>query len=160
MGWIKRNLDEIELFLFCLAGSWDIVHGLSNADDLQISGLYDTLAISGDFKCLLNKYRMHSGSYGLRLEVRVRLHPTSKLYTTHNLVLDSSEMFGNPYAFSLYSTQAKSFDISSIGIIDGMTLFFYQDDNFSYYDEKGQVIKLTYPAEEALGIEPAPNILL
>ena len=36
MGWIKRNLDEIELFLFCLAGTGDIVHGLSNADSLQI----------------------------------------------------------------------------------------------------------------------------
>ena len=140
--------------------NWVIDPLSDNADDLQISGLYDTLVIAGDFKCLLNKYRMHSGSYGLRLEVWVRLHPTSILYTTHNLVLDSSEMFGNPNAFSLYSTQAKSFDISSIGIIDGMTLFFYQDDNFSYYDEKGQVIKLTYPAEEALGIEPAPNILL
>ena len=36
MGWIKRNLDEIELFLFCLAGTGDIVRGLSNADSLQI----------------------------------------------------------------------------------------------------------------------------
>jgi hypothetical protein len=36
MGWIKRNLDEIELFLFCWAAVWDIVHGLSNADSLQI----------------------------------------------------------------------------------------------------------------------------
>lgn len=36
MGWIKRSIDGIELFLFCSAGIWDIVHGLSNADGLQI----------------------------------------------------------------------------------------------------------------------------
>ncbi len=35
MGWIKRNIDEIELFLFSWAGTWDIVHGLANADSLQ-----------------------------------------------------------------------------------------------------------------------------
>jgi hypothetical protein len=139
---------------------WSIDPLGNNADDLQMSGLYDTLAIAGDFKCLLDKYRMYSGSYGLRLELVVRLHATSDLHTLHSVKLDSSEMFGNPYAFSLYSTQAKAFDISSIGIIDGMTLYFYQDDNFNYYDAKGNVVRLSYEAEEALKIEPSPNILL
>jgi hypothetical protein len=36
MGWIKNNIDKIELFLFSWAGTWNIVRGLSNADDLQI----------------------------------------------------------------------------------------------------------------------------
>jgi hypothetical protein len=125
-----------------------------------MNGLYDTLAIAGDFKCLLDKYRMYSGSYGLRSDLIVRLHATSDLHTIRSVKLDSSEMFGNPYAFSLYSTQAKTFDISSIGIIDGMTLYFYQDNNFNYYDAKGNVVKLSYDTEESLGIEPNPNILL
>jgi hypothetical protein len=98
---------------------------------------------------------MKSGSYGLELELRVRLHPSSELYTTKVLRLDSSEMFGNPYAFSLYSAQAKSFDISELGIIDGMVLYFYQDNNFYYYDEKGEAKYLDYPVKPAL-----PNIKL
>jgi len=36
MGWIKRNLDEIELFLFCWAGVWNIVHGIVNVNTLQV----------------------------------------------------------------------------------------------------------------------------
>jgi hypothetical protein len=85
---------------------------------------------------------MYSGTYGLQLDLYVRLHPTSELHTVKTVKLDSSEMFGNPYAFSLYSTQAKSFDISSIGIVDGMTLYFYQNNDFNYYNDKGVVTRL------------------
>jgi hypothetical protein len=43
-------------------------------------------------------------------------------------------MFGNPFAFLIPATQAKTFDISSLGIVDGMTLWFYQDNNFVCYN--------------------------
>jgi hypothetical protein len=36
MNWIKRNIDNIELFLFSWAGVWNIIHGLSDANGLQI----------------------------------------------------------------------------------------------------------------------------
>lgn len=36
MNWIKRNINSIELFLFCWAGISDIVHGIANANTLQI----------------------------------------------------------------------------------------------------------------------------
>lgn len=36
MGWTTTHLDEIELFLFCWAGTWNIFHGLANVDSLQI----------------------------------------------------------------------------------------------------------------------------
>jgi hypothetical protein len=51
-------------------------------------------------------------------------------------------MFGNPYAFAIYSTQAKSFNISQLGIVDGMTLYFYQNNDFTYVDSKGNIIEL------------------
>jgi hypothetical protein len=68
---------------------------------------------------------MRGGSYGLRLDMRVRTNSTNHPYITKSLYLDSSEMFGNPYAFTVFSTQEKKFDISPIGIIDSMTLYFY-----------------------------------
>jgi hypothetical protein len=75
--------------------------------------------------------------------------------------LDSSEMFGNPYAFSIYSPQAKTFDISSIGIIDGMVLYFYQDNNFTYYDDKGQIQKVPVIKQaEKIATQSIANILL
>lgn len=36
MNWIKRNINKVELFLFCWAGSWNIVHGVFDANTLQI----------------------------------------------------------------------------------------------------------------------------
>lgn len=36
MNWIKRNINKVELFLFCWAGSWNIVHGVLNGNSLQI----------------------------------------------------------------------------------------------------------------------------
>ena len=105
-----------------------------SADDLQINGIYDTLGLQADFRCLLNSYDMRSGSYGLRLDLYIRLTATSEKHITKSVYLDSSEMFGNPFAFLIPATQAKTFDISSLGIVDGMTLWFYQDNNFVYYN--------------------------
>ena len=38
-------------------------------------------------------------------------------------------MLGNPYSFSVYSTQAKKVDIVSAGIIAEMRLWMYQSIN-------------------------------
>lgn len=106
----------------------------NTADDLQANGIYDTLGIQADFKCLLNTYNMRAGSYGLRLDLYVRLSAKSEKHVTKSIYLDSSEMFGNPYAFTIFATQAKTFDISSLGTVDGMTLWFYQNNDFVYFD--------------------------
>jgi hypothetical protein len=45
------------------------------------------------------------------------------------VTLDSSEMMGNPYSFSIYSTQAKKVDIVSTGVISEMVLWLYQSIN-------------------------------
>ena len=122
--------------------NWSINALDDSVDDLQLSGLYDTLILQAQFKSLLDTRKMNSGSYGLALDLYVRLHPTSDLHIIKTLVLDSSEMFGNPYAFAIYSTQAKSFNISQLGIVDGMTLYFYQNNDFTYVDSKGNIVEL------------------
>ena len=87
---------------------WRIDDSSKNtADDLQANGIYDTLGLQADFKCLLNTYNMRAGSYGLRLDLYVRLSPKSTKHFVKSVYLDSSEMFGNPYAFTIFATQAK-----------------------------------------------------
>ena len=49
---------------------------------------------------------MKSGNYGLSLVM------TFKNGSTKRVNLDSSEMFGNPYSFSIYSTQTIKFSIN------------------------------------------------
>lgn len=113
---------------------WQINKSKDSVDDLQNNGIYDTIGLQASFKSLLDAYNIKSGSYGLRLDLYVRLTPTSNKHSQQSIYFDSSEMFGNPYSFTIYTPQSKVVDISKLGIIDGMTLFLYQNNDFTYYD--------------------------
>lgn len=104
---------------------------------LQNNSLYDTIAIKGDFKTLLTGYNVNSGSYGLRLDMYFKpTNGTDKLIK-HSAYLDSSDMYGNPYSFLIYSTQAVKFSIANIGTIQTISLYFYQKNNFTYLTDEG-----------------------
>jgi succinate dehydrogenase flavin-adding protein (antitoxin of CptAB toxin-antitoxin module) len=104
---------------------------------LQNNSLYDTIAIRGDFKTLLTGYNVNSGSYGLRLDMYFKpTNGTDKLIK-HSAYLDSSDMYGNPYSFLIYSTQAVKFSIANIGTIQTISLYFYQRNNFTYLTDSG-----------------------
>lgn len=104
---------------------------------LQNNGLYDTIAIKADFKTLLTGYNVNSGSYGLRLDMYFKpTNGTDKL-VRHSAYLDSSDMYGNPYSFLIYSTQAVKFSIANIGTIQTISLYFYQKNNFTFLDDDG-----------------------
>ena len=105
---------------------------------LQKNSIYDTIGIQADFKCLLGNYDIRSGSYGLRVDLNVKLNDNSQ--AIHSLFLDSSNFFGNPYNLQVYSTQTQVYDISKIDTISGLSLHLYQKD-FTYYDENTKTIK-------------------
>lgn len=128
-GSLRSNGDKLEVLL------WDMDFR-SNPEyaDLQKNNVYDTLGLQASFKCLLDDFNMRSGSYGLRLDLAVRLTPTSSRTVRKSIYLDSSEFFGNPYAFTLFSPQAQTYDISSLGIVDGIALTFYQNDDFTHFN--------------------------
>ena len=122
---LKANSDTIQLELWRADLTSD-----SQFRDLQSNGIYNTLTMKADFKTLLSKYDLVSGNYGLRLDLFIQPsfdNPTQRIrkYVT----LDSSEMMGNPYSFSIYSTQAKKVDIVSTGVISEMVLWLYQSIN-------------------------------
>jgi hypothetical protein len=105
---------------------------------LQNNSLYDTIAIKGDFKTLLTGYNVNSGSYGLRLDMYFKpTNGTDKLIK-HSAYLDSADMYGNPYSFLIYSTQAIKFSIANIGAIQTISLYFYQKNNFTYLTDNGK----------------------
>lgn len=101
--------------------------------DLYGSDIFDTIALKADFKTLLSQYNMKSGNYGLSLVM------TFDNGSTKRVNLDSSEMFGNPYSFSIYSTQAIKFAIKPEEIITNLQLIFYQNGNFTYLDNNNKL---------------------
>lgn len=94
--------------------------------DLQSNGIYNTLTIKADFKTLMSHHDLIAGNYGLRLDLFIQPSLNSTQRIRRYITLDSSEMMGNPYSFSIYSTQAKKVDIISTGIIAEMVLWIYQ----------------------------------
>lgn len=124
--------------------------------DLQSNGIYNTLTIKADFKTLLSHYDLVSGNYGLRLDLLIQPsfdNPTQRIRRW--VTLDSSEMMGNPYSFSIYSTQAKKVDIVSTGVIAEMVLWMYQSINGDgegrrFIDKNGNEIPVNQKADDIL----------
>lgn len=90
----------------------------------------DTLCIQADFKCLLDSYDMESGAYGLMVKA---FDENDKEIAT--FMLDSSrDMFGRPYAYTAWAAQQQAYKFnSSIGTIERLVWYLYQDGSF-YYD--------------------------
>jgi hypothetical protein len=83
---------------------WNMDLVAAGYTDLQASDIYNTIILKADFKTLLSNWDLHEGTYGLRLDLLVRpsAHSTGRI--RRYVELSSKEMFGNPYAFSIYST--------------------------------------------------------
>ena len=107
--------------------------------DLQANGIYNTLIIKADFKTLLYNYNYIEGTYGLRIELLVKPSVDSNAKLKRTIELSSKEMFGNPYNFTIFSPQAKTFSIVTAGIVEGIELSLYQNGDFK--NDKGEYIK-------------------
>lgn len=103
---------------------WSI--DMTNAEfhDIQMNSIYDTLYIKADFKCLLGHLDIRTGSYGLCLNLTIGGQQKTVYF-------DVSEMFGNPYSFTIWSAQEKKFDIAKMGNITKAQLRLYQRNNFT-----------------------------
>lgn len=65
------------------------------------SAPYDSILVEADFQCSLENYNITQGNYGLRIEGYRYDAPgaNDELYLSFDYLLDSSQMFGNPYSF-------------------------------------------------------------
>ena len=101
-------------------------------DSIARSSICDTFYIQADFRCMLNSYNIKSGSYGLKVEFYIPVVGTGG-YIIKTAYMDSKDMFGNPYAFTIFSTQEKKFHLSTIAPqISAIKVYFYQSDDFTY----------------------------
>ena len=115
------------------------------------NSIYDILYVQADFKTILSNYHITSGTYGLELRLNTKLQ-NGEAGPAITCVYDSTQMMGNPYAFGIYTTQAAKFDITNIGNVTGIQLWFYQDGNFKH---------ITHSAEpEPISTEPFINNIL
>jgi hypothetical protein len=121
---------------------WNVSLNDSDFKDLQVNSIYNTLILRADFKCLLANYRMKTGTYGLILRLEAQSTNDNNKTITHWVSLDSSDMFGNPYSFLVYSTQEATFDISSLGTIKNISLWLYQNDDFEQYNQDGSISRV------------------
>ena len=121
---IKANGTERSVII------WNQKMEQSKYADLQANGIYNTIILKADFKTLLSNYDLVAGTYGLRLDLLVRPSANSTGRIRRYVELSSKEMFGNPYAFSIFSTQAKTFGISTVGLVEGIELSLYQCGDF------------------------------
>ena len=127
---------------------------------LHSNGIYDTIGLQADFICNVGQgLDMRTGSYGLELDLEIELDANAAAPIIHTVRLDSSDFFGNPYNFKVFSTQAQTYDISNLGgTIIGFKVRPYQRDDFYYYngdelvkfkpetDEEGNLIPNIYVA--------------
>ena len=129
----EKNIEIIDQQDFIMASdNWSAEEYKTT---LQSQGIYDTIGLQADFKCVIAERDMRSGSYGLQLDLRILLNDNEGQIVTHTVYLDSSKFFGNPYNFKVYSKQAQLYDITNLGgTIVGFSVKPYQGDNFTYYN--------------------------
>ena len=122
-----------EVQIICLA-SFDLT---TQSDSIKYNSFYDTIGLSADFKTLFSQINMVDGHYGLMLEL------VDKNDKQHIALLDSREMFGDPYNYMTFFNQTKKFDIGGIDAdIVTLKLYAYQQHDFKM--DNGEEI-VVYP---------------
>lgn len=134
---ISGNLTE-DLGEFSIAANGDIKNKIiwnqtfspENFRDLQSNGIYNILILKADFKTLMNEYKYINGTYGLRVDLLIRPAIDSDIRIKQTVELSNKDMFGNSYNYSIYTPQAKTFTISTAGIIEGAEISLFQNGDF------------------------------
>lgn len=155
--------------------TWDVTNS-----DLSLDG-YTRIGLQGQFSSWLEEFNTIIGDYGYKLVItserdEVIGDSSSKEIQTENegsgeadtpssqaegdamvetiFYLSSvTDMIGNPYRFSAYHEQEKVFDISDLGKILKIELYFYQKPN-SFFDANGNLV-----SNEDTFEKPLPNNL-
>ena len=111
---------------------------LVSLPDLWYDKIKDTLkltSVAGDFKQgFIADYNNAEEFSQTRIDMIYALLYANAQIT--DLYLDSSDMFGNPYNFQTYFEEEKVYDITSLGKIMGLFLFFYEKSGTFYNQDK------------------------
>ena len=145
---------------------WDYQGSSVSTDTLPFSA-YSRLGISASFQSWLspscdslgNPTTVNHGDYGLKLIIKTMNENTSTSDQAtkgeYELYLNCADMIGNPYDFQTFYHQEKVFDISRLGNIQEMKLYFYQKSG-TFINGAGELISAT----DFLGSPIAPNLFV
>lgn len=141
--------------------------GSSASPDMLPFSAYSRLGISASFQSWLspscdslgNPTTVNHGDYGLKLIITTINENTSTsdqaTKVEYELYLNCADMIGNPYDFQTFYHQEKIFDISQLGNIQEMKLYFYQEPG-TFINGAGELISAT----DFLGSPIAPNLFV
>ena len=110
-------------------------------EDMKNADIFNSIYVQADFQTDLDQYQIRSGDYGLLLELN-SVEGGKRQALKFSAIQD---MFGNPYAFKIYTTQAKTYELSSANWAEGISsinVYLYEDNNFTYYDDNTQTVKM------------------
>ena len=104
----------------------------------QETKLYDSIGLSADFQTMLDDKDVQRGDYGLLIDLFYYANKNGEeTYESFDtIIFDSSQMFGNPYLFTLPLTQSIKIDKGD-KLIYGLNIYLYQKGNFQYYENGG-----------------------
>lgn len=110
------------------------------------------LGIEVDVSTLLHTFRPISGKYGLRIVLRGKYAENIETETTQEEVREyrftSDNMYGNPYAYTVPSTQQMVIDTTGFQSYESIDIWFWQDHQFK--DELGAEIPWGAKTEQEL----------
>jgi hypothetical protein len=96
---------------------------------IQNTSIFNTFFVKAKFKCLLDNYKMKGGTYGLRFEFMTPVEDGK--YSSTTFEFDNSEMFGDPYAFTIPVSQEKKI-VADIGNAEKLFIYLYQKNDFKH----------------------------
>lgn len=97
--------------------------------------LYDTIGVAADFQTFFNGVNMRKGNYGLKIDLLKYENVDGKetFNTVAEYSFDSTQMFGNPFAYDIPLRQEAKIDKGDL-LIWGMNIYLYQQNNFERYE--------------------------
>lgn len=112
------------------------------------------LGIEVDVTTLLHSFRPSAGKYGFRIVVRGQYTEDDVTDTREEQVREyyftNDNMYGNPYAYTLPSTQQIVIDTTNFKSYESIDIWFWQDHEHPFLDELGKEIPWGGLSEEEL----------
>lgn len=127
----------------------------SDENSIINKDLYKTVYIKAEFQTNFDGYDIREGDYGLRIRLISSRDNEEGKYNSHYFDFDAKQhMFGNLYAFKIFTSQEMKFMLSDWPEnLVGLQVWLYQRNNFKYVNNKGEFSTFTKDSEQIAGLD-------
>lgn len=154
---LLANFNELKSEEALPAAKYALIYlsrDLSNEEEYNQN--YRYLGLSADFKTLLQSFAPVTGEYGLEILVQYSIPQAGNTEERETLTsryrLSSNDMVGSIYNFKTYYTQEALFQLTDQDglIIHRIGVFFFQDGNFTYKNNKSELVPVPWRNDAGL----------